>query len=85
MDLTPPPVDLNAPTRRRRGRPKQFDDRQYVNLTAEQSADLRLLAEVNGSDLADEIRAGVDQRLAAARAKIEAARLARVFEGVISA
>jgi hypothetical protein len=72
---------------RRRGRPKLYEDRQYVKLTKEQRADLEVLVQLHpGTCLADHIREAVDRRRAEARALIEAARHEdEMGEGVMSA
>jgi predicted phage gp36 major capsid-like protein len=61
MELVGAQGDVTGPRRRGRGRPKLYDDRRYVNLTAEQRADLEALAEANQRCLADEIREAIDE------------------------
>jgi predicted DNA-binding protein len=61
LDHSPRPADLDAPPRRRRGRPKLYDRRQYVPLTLEQQAALDAIAEAKGGCRADHIREAIDR------------------------
>lgn len=61
MDLVGAQTNTAVPRRRGRGRPKLYDDRQYVYMTAEQRADLDALAEANKRCVADEIREAIDE------------------------
>jgi hypothetical protein len=65
MDLVGAQTEQAVPRRRGRGRPKLYEDRQYVKLTADQRAALEALVEAKRkagteSCLADEIRAAID-------------------------
>jgi hypothetical protein len=82
MDL----VDVPPRHRRGPGRPRLYKDRQYVNLTAEQRADLDALVQLQGGCLADWVREAVDRLRAAEHATIQAARRPNgVGEEVMSA